>query len=91
MAKKVVAYAWMSGLIRIGTEVPRGALPIAWSEDRKALDDVIIVCARHAYDGVTLLVPGIPEAESYQEALRALADFVDMVEHRLERRLREAA
>ena len=30
------------------------------------------VWARLAYDGVTLLVPGIPEAETEQEALEAL-------------------
>lgn len=85
MAKKVVAYAWRSGEIGIGDEIPNGALPIARSENRQALEYVISACARHAYDGVSLLVPGVPEAQTDGEALEALAAFHEAVESSLQR------
>lgn len=59
---KIYAYCWATGVIHFGTKVPEGAIAIARGE-RQAVVDFIEVVARHAYDGKTLLVPGVPEAE----------------------------
>ena len=49
------------------------------------------VTARHAYDGTTLLVPGIPEAVDADAALDALIAYRDWIAPRLEPRARRAA
>jgi hypothetical protein len=65
------AYCYASGQIEFGTVIPKGALPIGKGPD-KPLRDFLSGVARHAYDGETLLVPGIPEAPDQSEALDAL-------------------
>ena len=72
------AHAWRSGLIEFraaDAPLPEGAigLPHLSREDIEAE-------ARHAYDGTSLLVPGVPEAETGDEAVDALLRFT----HRLE-------
>jgi hypothetical protein len=50
-------------------------LPVARTDNpRKAkkFKEVISGLARHAYDGETLLVPGVPEAETQAAAMDAL-------------------
>lgn len=75
-----VAYAWRTGEIGIGNELPKGAQPIAKAEDQAMLKNVITDFASRAPDGETLLVPGIPEAESDGEAMEALMNFsVDVI------------
>lgn len=69
------AYCWRSGVIDIGAVVPKGAIEIARGP-RKELTDFIGAVSRHAYDGETLLVPGVPEAESDVAAVQALMAFV---------------
>lgn len=64
-AEPVHAWAWQSGLIEIGREVPEGALSFATGMDaplRQRLD----VLARHGQGKSEgqLLVPGVPEAEN---------------------------
>jgi hypothetical protein len=49
-------------------------LPVAHGDERK-LKRRIDAVARHAYDGVTLLVPGIPEAENQSDGVDALLRF----------------
>lgn len=70
------AYCFRSGEIEIATSkhtVPAGAIPFATSRKSVAkLLDSISVKARHARDGKTLLVPGIPEAKNDAAALSAL-------------------
>lgn len=68
------AYAWRTGQIEFGRKVPPGALPIAEAPAKK-LRREIDVAARHAYDGKTLLVPGVPEAKHGAAALKALMAF----------------
>lgn len=68
---KTYAYCWASGLIQFGTKVPEGAIAIA-SGERQKLVDLIEVTARHAYDGKSLLVPGVPEASDQAAAGDAL-------------------
>lgn len=65
------AYCYASGQIEFGRRVPDGALPIARGPSKK-LRAFVEVRARHAYDGVTLLVPGVPEARNEWVALKAL-------------------
>ena len=52
-------------------DIPRGSITIAVGES-EALKHKVSACARHDYDGVTLLVPGVPEADTDQEAYDAL-------------------
>ena len=72
------AHAWRSGLIEFrdaDTPAPEGSLPLP------AVDpDLIEVRARLSHDGKTLLVPGVPEAQSDQEAMEKLFAFSDWLE-----------
>ncbi|EBW5286822.1 host nuclease inhibitor protein [Salmonella enterica] len=73
MKPTITAYCWASGLIEFGHTLPEGALPIVTGSE-KQVRDVVEVLARHAYNG-DLLVPGIPEAVSQDEAHEALVRF----------------
>ncbi|TCT37449.1 host nuclease inhibitor protein [Martelella mediterranea] len=53
--------------------VPLGVMVFADGDDE--LMQKVRVRARHAYDGETLLVPGIPEADSEEEALVAFRQW----------------
>lgn len=72
------AYCYASGRIEFGPKIPDGALPIAKGPDR-ALRDFLCGVSRHAYDGETLLVPGIPEAPNQSAALDALKRFTTWI------------
>lgn len=72
------AYCYASGQIEFGARIPDGALPIARGRS-KPLRDFICGVARHAYDGETLLVPGIPEAPDQSAALDALRAFLKWI------------
>lgn len=71
----IYAYCWASGVIEFGLSVPAGAIVFAQGHDERKLRNLVCARARHAYDGVTLLVPGIPEAENDDAALAALRGF----------------
>lgn len=43
---------------------------------------IIEVIARHAHDDETLLVPGVPEAENFLEASKALGRFINQFDQR---------
>lgn len=62
-----------------------GRLPVgsASSADARRFKEIVSVNARHAYDGVTLLVPGIPEANNDDEAMDRLLYFRRLVEMRM--------
>lgn len=53
-----IAFCWASGLIQFGDQVPDGAIEIARGDDQ-VVREIIEVTSRHAYDGKSLLVPGI--------------------------------
>lgn len=76
------AFCFRGGAIKFGRSVPSGALLIAKAPVRQ-LKRAVEVLARHAYDHVTLLVPGVPEADSEREACGAVITF----RHRVERNL----
>lgn len=82
----IQAYCWASGLIEFGLSVPEGALGFTQGRDERKLRDLVTVRARHAYDGVTLLVPGVPEAEDGEAALAALKRFASHFAERPERK-----
>lgn len=78
--KNFYCFAWASGRIEFGTETPDGALPIyavvgANEGDVERLKENVTVLSRQAYDGETLLVPGIPEAADMNAAYDALIKF----------------
>lgn len=62
-----------------------GRLPVgsASNKDAKRFKQIVSVNARHAYDGVTLLVPRMPEAADQNEALDALLYFRRVIEMRM--------
>lgn len=72
--KAHLAYCDASGVIEFGDWLPGGRLPIAAGPQDKLIELVSGAC-RHAYDGKTLLVPGIPEAEDQRAGLDALRCF----------------
>jgi hypothetical protein len=71
-----------SGVITLDQFVPAGNIHVAtdW-EDR--LRPAVEVCARHAHDGETLLVPGIPECDDEDVAIGALIAFSRRIDERL--------
>jgi len=69
-----VAYAFRSGRIHVGKKAPKGAIPIANGTQYK-LRRIIGALARHGYTRGVLLVPGVPEANNEQEAIKALGHF----------------
>lgn len=71
----VFAYCWRSGQIGFGPVAPEGSISFAHHTDGTRLRETVTTIARHAYDGETLLVPGIPEAETGDAALDALRAF----------------
>lgn len=68
------AFCWRGGVIEFGHRIPDGALPVDHGTERSVRRRVEPL-ARHAYDGKTLLVPGIPEAEDDDAALAAYERF----------------
>lgn len=82
MASHTRAFAFRSGVIDFGDVVPDGAIVIAKGYPRR-LRLIVEKNARLAYDGVTLLVPGVPEESNDDLALDALIAFSERVEDRL--------
>lgn len=80
----MIAYCDASGVIHFGSRLPKGMLPVAQGK-AKALRERVGVVARHAYDGKTLLVPGVPEAENQREGVDALMKFRDWIRPGFER------
>ena len=85
----MIAFCNASGVIKFRPKLPAKALPIA-SGDLKTLRLVISQLARHALDGKTLLVPGVPEARDYVECLEALERFCTRVREQIRPRRQEA-
>lgn len=75
----MIAYCWRNGAIGFGRRLPPGALEILRADGRRRFRRIVSALARHAYDGVTLLVPGVPEATSDVAALDACHAFRDRI------------
>lgn len=67
----MIAYCYASGHIKFGRVVPDGAIEMARGPAAR-LRSMIVPTSRIAYDGKTLLVPGVPEAPSGDVAVDAL-------------------
>ena len=75
-----IAYCWRSGKLEFtDNSLPSGALIISKGRGLKWRQKVEVLC-RLAYDGITYLVPGVPEAENDEEALQAVYRFRAAVE-----------
>lgn len=71
--KKTATHACcsQSGEIDFGADLPEGTLPLGKARGAKKLRDIVEVNARHAYDGKTLLVPGLFKADTEDAGLAA--------------------
>jgi hypothetical protein len=81
--------SWRCGTVAVESRKAEGALVLA-TGPRKRLQDALEVCARHAYDGKTLLVPGVPEAKDDQAAIKATLVFQTFLNVRLAPKARPA-
>lgn len=85
MSDIITAFCYANGVVRFTSpkrqRVPDGALMIC-KGTRKWLRANLEPACRVAYDNKTLLVPGIPEADSQGEALTALIKFRNWVQQR---------
>jgi len=77
----MIAYCYRSGEIMFGPSLPAGAIQLI-SGKSADVRKIIEPAARLAYDGRTLLVPGIPEAGTDDEALYALERFQAWIDRR---------
>lgn len=80
-----VAYCWRDGSIGVDRRLPKNAIRLAEAHGVR-LKNAVSICARHSRDGLSLLVPGIPEAENDAQALDAVQRFRDQLARRLERK-----
>jgi hypothetical protein len=71
---RTLAYCDRAGVIgfAVGKPAPDGTLSFFSARTEKACRTKVAATARHAYDGTTLLVPGVPEAVDDDHALEAL-------------------
>jgi hypothetical protein len=62
-----------------------GRLPVgsAGKSEAARFRRIVAANARHAHDGVTLLVPGVPEAATRHEALGAMLRFRQLIDWRM--------
>jgi hypothetical protein len=65
---------YRSGEVFVSKRVPKGAIELVRGHGTR-LKRVLSAQARPSYDGVTLLVPGIPEADTDLQALEAAKAF----------------
>ncbi|MDO8837988.1 MAG: hypothetical protein Q7V31_03605 [Parvibaculum sp.] len=67
-----------SGLIERGRKVPAGAIPL-FPSCREHTQRVQARARLSRSDNQSLFVPGVPEAETAEEALEAVEDFVNWI------------
>lgn len=75
-------YAYASGLVEFGDEVPEGALPV-FGRMREGDQQKITMLCRRSYEGY-LLIPGLPEARNEKARLACLESFVKRVKSECE-------
>lgn len=85
----MLAFCWANGVVEFGRTLPDGAITMA-SGPARPLRKCIEATSRLAYDGKTLLVPGIPEAPNQAKAGDALMNHLEWLRKcELRRRQRE--
>ena len=80
------SYCYRTGIIGFGRHVPEGAFSLLHGDD-ETVRDIVSIHARHAHDGHTLLVPGVPEADTDDDARDAAIAFYRRLLMALERRM----
>lgn len=73
---------WRSGQVEVRSSEPEGGISLMRGSARR-LKTLLEACARHAYDGKTLLVPGIPEADDDDAAYDAMVAFAAFLKKRV--------
>lgn len=73
---------YRSGEAFVSRRIPKGTMKLVTGHGRR-LRRILSVCARHAYDGKTMLVPGLPEADNDLQAIEAVKGFEQMLRKRL--------
>lgn len=76
-----VAYCFRSGEVEVSRSAPQGAIALLRGR-ASALRDAVQATARHSRKAGELLVPGVPEAASDNEALDAAAAWAKWVAKR---------
>lgn len=82
----ITAHVFRSGLVKFDRTTPEGALEVARGPE-KLVNAVVGVMSRHAYNGVDLICPGVPEAENDDAALDAVIEFEKQITKRMTRYL----
>jgi hypothetical protein len=72
------AYAWASGKIEFGVEVPEGAIKIA--QGYQHMQQVVEICANHFPDENVIMVPGILKGDTEENKLEAFLRFRKLVD-----------
>ena len=86
----ITAHVFRSGLVKFDLTTPEGALEVARGPE-KLVDAVVGVLSRHAYNGVDLICPGVPEADNDDAALDAVIEFQKQIAKRLSHYLADPA
>jgi hypothetical protein len=74
MSMTLYAYVWRDGVVEFGEEIPEGSMFLYVASPRRRRKKIEALC-QLADDGVTLLVPGVAEAESNEAAKQVLLAF----------------
>ncbi len=74
---------WRSGECEVVSRVPQGTIRVIGGLPADRLQRALDVVARHAYDGKTRLVPGLPEADNDHDARVAVFLFQGALRDRL--------
>lgn len=75
----LTVYCDGGGVLGIGLSVPSGSLPIGMTDGSDACVKKIQAHCRLAYDNVTYLVPGVPEAPDQIKGIEAIIKFRDFL------------
>ena len=76
------AFCFRSGEIHVGQRVPKGGVLLVTGR-REQLDRAVSACSRLAYNGKDWLVPGLPEADDDDEAVRVTKHHIEQLKKRL--------
>lgn len=74
-------YCWQSGHVEFGRKAPEGTITIA-TVYSVAQRGTVEACCRHSRHGDDLFIPGIPEANTEEDAISALQVFIDRLRDR---------
>jgi hypothetical protein len=84
----MIRHFWVSfdGVIGWGEQLPRAVLPLGTARSRAEADRLeaaVTVLARHSRTDASLLVPGMPEADTFADLERAYHRMLDAMEARV--------